>query len=84
MLDDSHEYYSSDDGGDPAASATTAHDPVADPEEWQDYNSEFLLTLWHQLQDTVAGLGVYVLDACTFSDFAGFCFDHSSGRKPPC
>lgn len=54
------------------------------PEEWMDYNSEFLLTLWHQLQDQVASMGVYILDSCTIGDFTEFCFRHSSGRKPPC
>lgn len=76
--------WSDDEDGEDPATASTARDPSRDPEEWQDYNAEFLLTLWHQMQDTVAGLGVYVLDACTFNDFAAFCFEHSSGRKPPC
>jgi len=57
---------------------------VDDPEVWMDYNSEFLLTLWHQLQDQVASMGVYILDKCTFSDFTEFCFKHSTGRQPPC
>lgn len=56
----------------------------ADPEEWQDYHSEFLVTLWQQLIDEVASMGVYVLDRCRISDFTEFCFKHSSGRKPPC
>lgn len=57
---------------------------VEDPEVWQDYNSEFLVTLWHQLQDQVAAMGVYILDKCSFSDFTEFCFKHSTGRQPPC
>jgi hypothetical protein len=57
---------------------------VTDPEEWMDYNSEFLLTLWHGVQDQVAAMGVYILDSCTIGDFTEFCFRHSSGRKPPC
>ena len=58
--------------------------PVADPEEWQDYHSEFLVTLWHMLVDEVASMGVCVLDRCTFHDFAEFCFRRSSGHRPPC
>lgn len=57
---------------------------VDDPEVWQDYHSEFLVALWHRLKDHVASMGVYVLDAATFSDFTEFCYHHSSGRKPPC
>ena len=57
---------------------------VEDAEVWQDYHSEFLVALWHRLLDHVASMGVYVLDAATFHDFAHFCFQHSSGRKPPC
>lgn len=60
-------------------------DPFStDPEEWQDYHSQFLVTLWQQLTDQVAAMGVYVLDRCHISDFTEFCFTHSSGRKPPC
>lgn len=55
-----------------------------DPEEWQDYHSEELVTLWHLLKDEVASMGVYVLDQCHISDFTEFCFKHSSGRQPPC
>lgn len=57
---------------------------VTDLEEWQDYHSEELVTLWHALQDRIATLGVYVLDECHISDFTDFCFRYSSGRKPPC
>lgn len=72
------EYYSGSEG-------EPQHDDVVDDAEvWMDYHSEQLLTLWHQAQDTVAGLGVYVLDACTFNDFCHFCYAKSSGRKPPC
>ena len=59
-------------------------DAVQDPEEWQDYHSEFLVAAWHGLKDHIASMGVYVLDACSFSDFTEFCFKFSSGRKPPC
>ncbi len=61
-----------------------AHVTVTDPEEWTDYHSEFLVTLYHQLQDKVAEMGVPVLDRCTFHDFATFCHSFSSGHKPPC
>lgn len=67
------------DGESPHATGT-----VDDPEEWQDYHSEFLVAAWHRLKDHIASMGVYVLDACTFSDFTEFCFRYSSGRKPPC
>lgn len=69
-------------GVDGGGGATT--DEVVDPEVWQDYHSEELVTLWHQLVDTISSMGVYVLDRCSFSDFAQFCFERSSGRKPPC
>lgn len=59
-------------------------DLVVDPEEWMDYHSEFLLTLWHQLQDQVAAMGVPILDRCGIGQFTEFCFKHSSGHKPPC
>lgn len=55
-----------------------------DAETWQDYHSEFLPALWHRLLDHVASMGVYVLDGATFHDFATFCYQHSSGRLPPC
>lgn len=57
---------------------------VDDPEVWQDYHSEFLVAAWHRLKDHIASMGVYVLDTATFSDFTQFCFEHSSGRPPPC
>lgn len=57
---------------------------VTDFEDWTDYNSEFLVGLYHTLKDQIAGLGVYILDSCQFSDFVEFCYRHSSGRKPPC
>lgn len=55
-----------------------------DAETWQDYHSEFLVAMWHRLKDHAASMGVYVLDAATFHDFAHFCYEHSSGRLPPC
>lgn len=62
---------------------TPEEDPgVTDPEEWQDYWSEELVTLWHSLKDQAQSMGAYVLDTCTFADFTHFCFTHSSGRKP--
>lgn len=57
---------------------------VDDPEVWFDYNSDFLAAAYHSLQDHIASMGVYVLDACTFPQFVDFCFKHSTGRKPPC
>lgn len=69
----------SDDDSQDQPSAT-----VTDPEEWQDYHSEELVTLWHLLRDRISSLGVYVLDECHISDFTDFCFRFSSGKKPPC
>lgn len=54
---------------------------IADPEVWMDYYSEELLDLWYAVQNYAVALGP-VLDACAFSDFASFCFRHSSGRPP--
>lgn len=62
----------------------SANAPVTDAEEWQDYHSEELVTLWHVLQDRIASMGVYILDECHISDFTDFCFRLSSGKKPPC
>lgn len=82
MLSDDEWYSSEAEPHD--ASGAGGGDVVHDPEEWMDYNAEFLLTLWHQLQDQVAAMGVYILDACTIGDFTEFCHRFSSGRKPPC
>ncbi len=64
--------------------ACTVPDLVKDVEEWGDYWSEELVTLYHGVTDQARGMGAYVLDACRFHDFVEFCFRHSSGRKPPC
>lgn len=74
----SEDEYTDEDG------AKARAQPGEEAEVWQDYHSEFLVALWHRLLDHVASMGVYVLDGATFHDFAHFCFDHSSGRKPPC
>jgi hypothetical protein len=55
-----------------------------DVEIWQDYMSEELATAYHILQDWVQGQGLPILENCTFSDFAEFCYAFSSGRKPIC
>lgn len=57
---------------------------VRDPEEWADYWSEELVTMYHSLQEQASQLGAYVLDTCAFPDFVEFCHRFSSGRKPPC
>lgn len=77
---DEHEDYYSSEGEE----VRPEDDLVGDAETWMDYHSDELLTLWHQLRDTVASVGVYVLDTCTFNDFCHFCYAKSSGRKPPC
>jgi hypothetical protein len=56
--------------------------PLTDPEVWQDYTSEFTVAAYHELQEFFARLGVPVLDKCAYSDFADFCFRHSSGWIP--
>ncbi len=70
------------------AAVPVARDPargaVEDPEEWADYWSEELVTLYHGLEDHARAMGTYVLDRCTFPDFVEFCFKFSSGRRPPC
>lgn len=81
MFSDEEAFYS---GSEEEHELPEVPDPVVtDPEEWQDYWSEELVTLWHLVSDTAKSMGAYVLDACTFSDFAAFCFQKSSGRKPP-
>ena len=79
--DDLHSTCSEDETG---AVGGGRADTVRDPEEWEDYWSEELVTLYHCVQDRARGMGAYVLDACTFHDFAPVCWRHSSGRKPPC
>lgn len=56
--------------------------PIADPEVWMDYWSEELLTLWHLVQDQCASNGYAILDRCSITDFADFCFRKSSGTPP--
>lgn len=56
---------------------------INDPEVWMDYYSDELLDLYHSLQDQCTSRGFAVLDACTFPDFAQFCFRFSSGYPPP-
>ncbi len=55
---------------------------VKDPEEWQDWTSEFTVAAYHRLQSFFERLGAPVLDKCTYHDFATFCFRHSSGHLP--
>lgn len=53
-----------------------------DPEVWQDYFSEEMVTAYHILQEYIASQGLPLLDDCTFSNFVDFCYAFSSGRKP--
>jgi hypothetical protein len=53
-----------------------------DPEVWTDYMSEELVTAYHILLEYVHSQGLPLLDTCSFSDFAEFCYKFSSGRKP--
>lgn len=70
--------YDSDPGAETGASARV----VEDPEVWMDYYSEELVTLWHSLKEQCESMGLAVLDACAFPDFAQFCFKFSSGHPP--
>ena len=53
-----------------------------DVEVWTDYMSEELVTAYHVLKEFIDSQGLPILDACTFHDFAEFCYKFSSGRKP--
>ena len=64
------------------ADGPTRKGVVLDPEVWMDYWSEELVILWHGLQEHSQSMGAAVLDECTFSAFANFCWHHSS-RRPP-
>lgn len=87
MFSDEDCYFSDTDGG-----SSSGHEPAAppapriilDPEVWQDYWRDELLDLWDSLRQQCLSLGLAVLDKCTFSDFADFCFRHSSGYPPAC
>ena len=67
-------------GGHAGAGATV----LDDPEVWQDYWSEELVTLWHGLRDHAAAMGVEidVLGSADLHAFAHFCWAHCS-RRPP-
>ena len=58
-------------------------DTLVEYEDWMDYHASEVAAIFRAARDKAAELGVYVLDACDPSDFAQFCFDMSSGRKPP-
>lgn len=66
------------DDGDP----TTLPEPevILDPEVWMDCWSEELWDMWHVVTKYRDSLGLNILDACEFPDFAEFCFRRSSGR----
>jgi len=53
-----------------------------DPEIWQDYFSEEMVTAYHILQEYIKSQGLPLLDNCSFPDFVEFCYKFSSGRKP--
>lgn len=55
-----------------------------DVEEWADYMSEELASAYHILKDWFDGMGLPVLEYCTFHKFVEFCYENSSGRKPIC
>lgn len=55
---------------------------IDDPEVWMDYYSEELLDLWYGLKERCEALGLAILDAAKFPDFAQFCFQCSSGYPP--
>ena len=55
-----------------------------DPEIWFDYFSEDVAAAYHILRDRIDAQGIPLLDKCTFTDFAEFCYMYSSGRKPIC
>jgi hypothetical protein len=55
-----------------------------DPEVWMDYFSEELVTAYHILLEYVQSQGLPLLENCQFPDFAEFCYQFSSGRKPIC
>jgi hypothetical protein len=79
MWSDDEHAWTSDTEDDVAADTGPAI--IMDPEVWMDAWSEELLNVWDAVRDAAATQGV--LDACSFPDFAQFCFQHSSGHPPP-
>lgn len=88
MFSDEECFFSGDDEGNSSgnehAPVSSAPRTILDPEVWQDYWNEELLDLWDSLKEQCASQGMAVLDKCTFSDFADFCFRCSSGYPPAC
>lgn len=87
MFSDEDCFFSDDEGSSSSnehASVPAAPRIILDPEVWQDYWKDELLDLWDSLKEQCASQGLAVLDSCTFSDFADFCFRHSSGYPPAC
>ena len=84
MFSDNECYFSDTDGNSSSADNPPAPRIVDDPEVWQDYWRDELLDLWDSLKEQCSSLGLAILDTCTFSDFADFCFRKSSGYPPAC
>jgi hypothetical protein len=56
--------------------------PITDPEEWQDYWSWELVTMYDCIREQAQKQGWSILDECSFHKFATFCYENSSKRKP--
>lgn len=54
---------------------------ILQPDVWQGYYSEDLYNMWSKLKDYLhmSGAGAYMLEYATFTDFAHFCYQRSSG-----
>lgn len=54
-----------------------------DYENWVAYYSTELHAMWAALRDKANSMNAYVLDDCSYAEFENFCYQWSSGRKPP-
>jgi hypothetical protein len=55
-----------------------------DPEQFEYYWNDELLTLYHQLQDTCAAYGFALFESLDFCEFCKFAYVTSSKTKPSC
>lgn len=55
-----------------------------DPEQFEYYWNDELMTLYHQLKDTCSSYGFALFESLDFCDFCKFAYVKSSKTKPLC